>query len=152
VVDATPGDGVCATAAGACTLRAAVMEANAVPGDDAIFLPAGIFRLTPTGDAEDLGVTGDLDVLDSLAIAGAGSDNTIIDGFGGDRIFDAFGLINFVVSDLTLKRGSAGGSEGGAIRDAGPGPLTVTNVRFERNIANTGAAIRHSDGPLTITG
>jgi hypothetical protein len=28
-VDVVPGDGLCATAAGACTLRAAVMETNA---------------------------------------------------------------------------------------------------------------------------
>lgn len=28
-IDANPGDGRCATASGACTLRAAVMEANA---------------------------------------------------------------------------------------------------------------------------
>jgi hypothetical protein len=151
-IDATPGDGVCATATGTCTLRAGVMEANALPGPDGVVLPAGTFRLTPTGDDEDLGVTGDLDVLDTLGIAGAGSDDTIIDGFGADRILDVFNGAAVAVNDLTLKRGSAGGGEGGAIRDAGPGPLAVTNVRFERNIANVGAAIRHADGPLTVTG
>jgi CSLREA domain-containing protein len=152
IADATPGDTACATAAGTCTLRAAVMEANTLPGLDVVTLPGGIFRLTPTGDAEDLALTGDLDVLDSLIVAGTGSDDTIIDGFGADRIFDVFGPIAFDLSEATLKRGSAGGSEGGAIRHAGPGPLTVTNVRFERNLANVGAAIRHSDGVLTITG
>jgi CSLREA domain-containing protein len=30
--DATPGDGVCATASGVCTLRAAIQEANATSG------------------------------------------------------------------------------------------------------------------------
>jgi CSLREA domain-containing protein len=30
-VDAVPGDGVCATAANQCTLRAAIQEANATP-------------------------------------------------------------------------------------------------------------------------
>ena len=34
--DATPGDGVCATAGGACTLRAAIEEANALAGADSI--------------------------------------------------------------------------------------------------------------------
>jgi hypothetical protein len=29
--DATPGDGVCATSAGVCTLRAATQETNAFP-------------------------------------------------------------------------------------------------------------------------
>lgn len=41
-VDGTPGDGVCAAASGACTLRAAVQEANALPGAHAITLPAGM--------------------------------------------------------------------------------------------------------------
>ncbi len=34
-VDANPGDGVCATSGGVCTLRAATLEANALPGADA---------------------------------------------------------------------------------------------------------------------
>ncbi len=34
--DANPGNGVCATSAGVCTLRAALQEANAHPGADAI--------------------------------------------------------------------------------------------------------------------
>src|SRR5262245_59054801 len=75
-VDATPGDGVCATSTGTCTLRAAVMEANALAGPDVVSLPAGTFRLTPTGSGEDLGLTGDLDVLQTLWIAGAGNDST----------------------------------------------------------------------------
>lgn len=41
--DASPGDGVCATASGACTLRAAIEEANMLPGADTIHfnLPGG---------------------------------------------------------------------------------------------------------------
>jgi hypothetical protein len=40
-VDIDPGDGVCADATGACSIRAAVMETNALPGDDTIYLYAG---------------------------------------------------------------------------------------------------------------
>ena len=36
LADNSPGDGVCNNGAGACTLRAAIQEANALPGDDAI--------------------------------------------------------------------------------------------------------------------
>src|SRR5688572_8906943 len=39
-VDANPGDGICLTAQGACTLRAAIMQANASPGLDTITFPA----------------------------------------------------------------------------------------------------------------
>jgi CSLREA domain-containing protein len=53
-VDETPGDGACATAEGACTLRAAVMEANASDGVDRIDLtgisdPSDPIRLTLDG-------------------------------------------------------------------------------------------------------
>lgn len=58
-VDANPGDGACATSAGLCTLRAAIMEANRSSGVGAtIVLPAGTYTLTipatPT-DGEDNG-------------------------------------------------------------------------------------------------
>src|SRR6266478_3035039 len=45
-VDAAPGDGICSTATGACTLRAAIQETNALPGPDSIMLPAGSYTLT----------------------------------------------------------------------------------------------------------
>ena len=45
-VDATPGDGQCATAAAACTLRAAVAQANASSSTGVtIEVPAGVYRL-----------------------------------------------------------------------------------------------------------
>lgn len=43
--DARPGDGRCASAAGRCSLRAAVEEANALRGEDALALPAGDLAL-----------------------------------------------------------------------------------------------------------
>ncbi|MDH3254599.1 MAG: CSLREA domain-containing protein [Acidobacteriota bacterium] len=48
-VDASPGDGSCETAAAVCTLRAAIQEANALAGADAISIPTGVFKLTITG-------------------------------------------------------------------------------------------------------
>ncbi len=59
--DAAPGNGSCVSApSGLCTLRAAVMEANALGGADAITLPSGTYTLTLTGTAEDAAATGDL--------------------------------------------------------------------------------------------
>src|SRR5262249_43423379 len=46
--DAHPGDGICATLTGTCTLRAAIQEANALAGTDQIVLPAGTYTLTIT--------------------------------------------------------------------------------------------------------
>src|ERR1700675_908151 len=58
-VDATPGDGVCATATAACTLRAAIQEANALSGADSITVPAGTYTLALLGAGEDAAATGD---------------------------------------------------------------------------------------------
>src|SRR5215213_5595158 len=45
--DATPGDGSCVDVSGFCTLRAAIQEANALAGDDAIsFSVTGTINLT----------------------------------------------------------------------------------------------------------
>src|SRR5689334_22606987 len=49
-VDADPGDGLCASAAGPCTLRAAVMESNLGTGLNTILVPAGTYTLTRTGN------------------------------------------------------------------------------------------------------
>jgi CSLREA domain-containing protein len=63
-VDAAPGDGTCDAAPPdrRCTLRAAVQEANALPGADEIVVPAGSYLLTIRGRDEDDGATGDLDI------------------------------------------------------------------------------------------
>lgn len=50
--DLMPGDGVCLTGSGVCTLRAAIMEANAFPGPDTIAfnIPgAGVHTISPYG-------------------------------------------------------------------------------------------------------
>ena len=46
--DAVPGNGVCRTAGGVCTLRAAVREADAGAGSDRVVVPAGTYTLATT--------------------------------------------------------------------------------------------------------
>ncbi len=84
-VDADPGDGLCASAAGECTLRAAIQETNALLGPDSIQVPEGTFTLTIPGADEDASSTGDLDVTDDPTLAGEGRDVTVIDGNALDR-------------------------------------------------------------------
>ena len=112
-VDASPGDGVCADAGGACTLRAAVMETNALPGADEISLPAGTYVLSIPGAGEDASATGDLDVTDDLTLTGAGRDTTVIDAGGLDRVIHVLGSIGMNAQNLLLTNGSAGTSAGG---------------------------------------
>src|SRR6266508_2495296 len=110
--DAQPGDGLCETARGECTLRAAVQETNRLEGTDTISIPAGTFTLSIAGTGEDVAATGDLDITDSLTISGAGMGSTVIDANGLDRAFQVQ-VWNFELSDLTVQNGLA--SPGGAV-------------------------------------
>ncbi len=72
-IDVAPGDGLCADAAGRCSLRAAVMETNALPGEDEIWLPVGTqmgeesyYLDVSQPDIDDNAAFGDLDVHDDL--------------------------------------------------------------------------------------
>src|SRR5262249_8540476 len=87
-VDAAPGDGICADDSGRCSLRAAIMETNALPGRDTIRLSlTGTYLLSIPGTGENAAATGDLDIDDNLTITGPGADVTFVDGGGVDRVF-----------------------------------------------------------------
>jgi CSLREA domain-containing protein len=78
-----------------CSLREAVIEANATAGADTITLPAGTYQLTiaPAAGADPHdSATGDLDITDALSIVGADSATTIVEagptaGSGIDKVF-----------------------------------------------------------------
>ena len=70
IVDYSPGDGVCKIALfDICTLRAAIMEANALPGTTGINLPAGLYPLTETIDLD--GGSGLPSISSAIEIIGA---------------------------------------------------------------------------------
>ncbi len=147
--DTVPGDGVCAAGGGACTLRAAIMEANALAGDDVIELPAGVFALVQVGDGEDAAATGDLDITDALRVEGAGRDDTIIDGIGADRVFHMMGA-TVALQDLTIRGGARPADHGGGIRDDGLNSLKLTRVRLTDNTALNGGGALKAGGNLTL--
>lgn len=153
-VDATPGDGLALTAGNLCTLRAAIMEANALAGDDIIQLPAGWYRLNLAGAGEDACATGDLDIDDpsagGLTIIGAARDTTIIDGLGGDRVFHGVGGQTLVISDLTVRGGAAPGSTGGVLTHTGMESVTFRRVRFHDNHASAGGVVFKNNGDLIV--
>src|SRR5688572_25306573 len=74
VADMNPGDGVCSTgefAGNKCTLRAAILEANAHPGADTIeFTLPGPFQLGMPTVNDDTPTTGDFDIMAPLTIRG----------------------------------------------------------------------------------
>jgi CSLREA domain-containing protein len=148
-VDKTPGDGVCKSKPSKkCTLRAAIMEANALAGRDTIVLPAGVYALTRAGADEDNARTGDLDLKSNLVLKGQGTATTIIDAAQLDRVLH---LVNGIVkiSKLTLANGSTASVGGGGIYIANGAKLTLTQVVVRGNRAKQSAGIFNS-GTLHI--
>jgi uncharacterized delta-60 repeat protein len=137
-IDVSPGDGIAADVAGKTSLRAAIMEANALSGDDSISLPAGTFRFAITGINEDLAQTGDLDVRDDLTIKGAGEKLTIIDADQLDRLIEIHGTNTDVkINSLTLRKGVTPISSGyGAVLNGGS--LELNCVTVTENHSNFG--------------
>jgi uncharacterized repeat protein (TIGR01451 family)/CSLREA domain-containing protein len=151
-VDVAPGDGACADDAGNCTLRAAIQEANELPGADTIALPAGVFQLTLSGTGEEAAATGDLDITDDLTVNGAGAATTTIDGGDLDRVFDIGpngASIAVAFNRLTIRNGTASGAAGGAIR-VNVGSVTLTDSSLAENSADTNGGAIFNASTLSI--
>jgi len=149
-VDVAIGNGACATAAGTCTLRAAIQEANAHAGADVVTVAAGLYLLGLSGAGEDGGATGDLDVTDALEIDGAGAGSTIVDGLAADRILHSTATA-LTVRDLTMRHGVVAPAPGGALYQAVAGSVTLERVDVGGNSASTGGAIAQADGALVVS-
>lgn len=149
----TPGNQV--------SLRAAIQEANATPGDDIVRLPAGVYSLTRTATSGDTDADGDLDVRndtgnstsDLLTIVGASNVSTVLDGRGIDRVFSVAFDGRLVVQGVTIQGGVATDSEnesilmGGAIFNRGD--LELASCVIENNSAEAAGGI-YNTGTLTV--
>jgi len=145
--DAVPGDGVCASDDGLCTLRAATMEGNALPGHDTIELPGGTYALTrqllnpPIFDGSE----GYLLLVDDTTILGSGAESTIIDAAPlNNRVLVARGNTNDYEPRLYVEIDSVTVTGGGrqpwatscaGIRFEGTGSLTVRDSIITNNHA-----------------
>lgn len=161
--DADLNDDMCATTAGTCTLRAAVQQANASDGADAIVMPGGDYTLAIAG-ADEQAARGDLDITDDLTISGVPTATVTIDAAQLDRIFDIY-TATVMLDNLIMRNGQTNadggtiynrgtlimndsyiaGSEtttfGGGIFNAATGTVTAKNVTFESLHAGSGGAI-----------
>jgi CSLREA domain-containing protein len=175
-VDVRPGDGVCADAGGRCSLRAAVMEANALGGGPhTIVLGAGqTYTLSRDADggghAVDSGADNDdLDITANITIQGNGAtiqrDPSLGCTFdenprtGEFRIFEVKNGATLSLQDVVVTNGCADGdtldlsnSTGGAVLVQGELNLVRTKIRGNRS-ASVGSGIRVvSGGRATIVG
>ena len=122
-----------------CSLREAVIAANAHAGTDTIILRAGTYNLTRLGADEDAAATGDLDITDPVAISGANAPTTIIDGQGADRVLHV--ASSATVSGVTVRNGSAPFSLGGGIVVDSNEELTLSRSTVTMNHATAGGGI-----------
>lgn len=152
--DRRPADGLCATDTGACTLRAATEEANALTGPDLIG-----FDL-PAGESTVL-LGGALEIKDSsgaLTIDGPGAASLAIDGNQLDRIFNVGSGVTASIEGLTLKNGRRSyetpdpGTAGAAILNLGTLTLsgTVVTLNTSDGQIDAGGIANGRDGVLTI--
>jgi CSLREA domain-containing protein len=150
--DAAPGDAACSsTPSAVCTLRAAVMEANALAGNDTIVLPVGVFNLSLAAAGEDAAATGDLDLTSNITINGSSAVGSRIVG-SGDRVFQIHGGPSITFNNVTIRGGSIAG-DGGGIHFGG-GTLLLNNVivgdSSAGNSASNGGGIYQAGGTLTV--
>jgi len=141
-VDSNPGNGVCADAGGNCSLRAAIMETNALTGSDSVTVPVGTFTLTRTGRLEDAAQTGDLDITGNVTLNGAGATSTIIQAgvttaTSVDRVFHIpVGGITVDINGVTVKNGvPETDAWGGGLFNEGNGTLNILNSTISNNEA-----------------
>jgi hypothetical protein len=139
-VDRTDNDAAatgCGVPPNDCSLRGAVLAANALPGADIIQLPAGSYVRTLFA-IDNTGLGGDLDATETLTIDGQGASTTIIDAAGLGRVIQV-SAGTLTLNDLTLQGGNAeddngfaGGAPGGGILAMG-GAVSLTDVRITGN-------------------
>lgn len=164
-------DGSCT--ANDCSLREAVITANACSGQQSIELPAGGYHLTRVGAGEDAADTGDLDITDDLTIQGIGVPS--IHGDNQDRVFEVFDSAMVELNGLLIVEGNeqlgagvrnrgilvinssainnnhalvpaggSGSSSGGGLYNDQGAQVTIRSTQFLENTADVGAGIHNS--------
>jgi CSLREA domain-containing protein len=149
-----------------CSLREAIRAANtdaayggcpAGSGADSISLGAATYTLSRVGALENATATGDLDIVQDLAIQGQSSATTTINGGGVDRVFHVdptFGGASpsLTMSNLTIRGGETkpGSGNGGGIQVEYEGRLSMDRVLITDNEAlDTGAGV-HADDTAVV--
>jgi uncharacterized repeat protein (TIGR01451 family)/CSLREA domain-containing protein len=139
--DANPGDGMCATSGGVCTLRAAIEEANALAACGTINIDFIIGPATITLNGGQLTINHDVN------INGPAGNPVTVTGNNTSRVFTVNSGKTASISNLTISGGKEAADDGGAIRNNGT--LTLKAVTLSGNAAINGGAIR-SDGGLVL--
>lgn len=159
---ADSNDGSCS--ASQCSLRDAIVAADAAGGSSTITLGAGTYTLTidPTsaGGSDDP-TTGDLDIDNnaSITITGAGAGSSVIDADHVDRVFAIHAGSALSITGVGIENGDSGdendfysldGGDGGAIYN--DGTLSIADSALKDNSSwDDGGAIYSDSGAVSTT-
>lgn len=156
--DDTAAASACTVAPNDCSLRGAIIAANADPNPDAVVInlqPATTYNLTLTNATqENAALTGDLDIttsLHSVTLVGGGSSGpnaTVIDANGlntgslRDRVFHVTAAnVTAAFQDLVIQNGQA----------ADDGTSGVSTDPIAQNTHRAGGGILNNGGSVTLT-
>ncbi len=126
-----------------CSLREAIIAANANPGGDDVIVPGGIYVLS----------LGHLRITDDLTLTGAGLGNTVIGGNGVSGVFDVGvpgSAVIVAMKDLFIRNGRE--FDGGCIRNNFGNTLTLTDTIVTGCVATHNGGGIHNAGTLTLIG
>ena len=173
--DVNPGNGTCADSSGNCSLRAAIMEANAQGAADTIVLQPGAtytLSLEAMAQDEDAAAEDDLDIADAttagtLTILGNGATITRdpnlgctlndSDAAGEFRIFEVLSGGNLTLQNVRVTNGCADGTgfpdnSGGGILTNTNGTVTIQSSTISGNSADSdGGGIFNFGSLATVT-
>ncbi len=119
-----------------CSLREAILKANARKHGGTIVLGPATYDLTIAGAGEDAAATGDLDIRRPVKIKGTPGATTIIQ-HTSDRVLQVVDAGALSMSGVTVTGGNVTGQGGGIEVDPGR-RLTLTNVVVTSNHASGG--------------
>lgn len=147
--DANQGNGICADSAGACTLRAAVEESNALSGDDTI-----LFNTSLTGQTIVLDMAlNTIEIKSNVTVNGLGANFLAVSGDGKIGVFAVTGGAT-IMRDLTIRDGdntsSSGSGLGGGINISNSS-MTLENVIVTGNKSLFGGGVNAEYAAITMT-
>ena len=148
--DMNTADGRCRDEQGRCSLRAAIDEANALPGMQIVKLGAQQgYHLERMGPGEDANATGDLDITSDIVIKARGSR---IGASDQDRVFDVTSGGRLRIMAALVTDGSVRDESGGAFRSAGRLVIERTTVddNHARGDGASGGAVFNDGGHLVV--
>lgn len=137
--DSSVGNGVCLTAGGVCTLRAAIQEANATAAADTILFQAGLTGEIVLGSALP-------NISFPLTITGPGATVITVRGIGGtlNRTFNVTNAASATFSGLTVTNSA------GAVWNTSSGTVIVREMIIRNNVFTSAMSNTSANGTMRI--